>query len=1133
MAIALLQKIEGKYEILVKIREGGMGAVYKVRHRLLGDVRVVKVMRPQFSHDASLRKRFHREAKAVTRLSHPNIAQLYDFTLDDEGTAYIVMEFIQGLTLDELIARRELLPVGLALEIADQALRAIGHIHKKGVIHRDISPDNLMLARDVDGRPVVKLIDLGLAKVVGGTGQLTASGIFLGKFRYASPEQFGYRSDAPIGPYSDLYSFGLVLYELLTGRYPILGRSPSSLIAGHLFRSPLDFADTDPEGRIPGDLRQVVVKALGKDYRQRFASAESFAAALAPIRQRYELSTPEIRRILDLTREEHRPRRRPASTAHESTQSRFDRHFSSEPTPLPSGVGEESEALEPTRVMSRPAPAPPLGPQAPESTIDEEPSPPDDQLGEAIGQLETLIADGEFATARQELAKALESWGERPELLELGERIEEIEQIARRPEVRGLLREARREAGRENFPAALEALGKAAELAPGDEQVQTLLEETQRAARQHQAERTRRQVIRQRLREIEQLLDAGQLDEAAAALRQASATYGKSFPALEARLADERRRHERSLRLDATLREAKKLRAAGRAPEALAKAREAMKLDPVNKRIQLLVFELEEELAADRRAAQRDQARLAAEAEIRELVERGEFEEASRRLPGALEVAGPTLVLRALQDELRQGLAPKKPESKARARRRQADELVTRARSLAQTEEFAEARDRLAAALDICPDHPEALVLMASVETCHQLKSEEVEITAGVDRSVTEIRRRLDEGEIDRALRGLEQATRRFGDHRELRELRYEAVEAQLDDQARTQALAAIAASVPASTPGTEAAPETPDAAVERSFDEISLHLKTQTIRPEAMADLSFDAAAPSSAPARDETASEAGEPPWDSPLKTQVLRSQAGPSPPSPLAPSRPRPSLDLSHRGMLIIAAAVMVVFTLLGLYLPKLVRSGDELSGDDPQIRDVGALPGSVPVAIDANPWAEITRLVDQDGQEHAPYPSKYTPVELKLLPGTYRMTVLCPATQKAEVINLRIPLPGPISPVTCQKIDGKQYFRNIASPPDGELPPSLVEEAEAFLSGEYYKTIDRAQQATLTRQKARAHAYLLLAAAHYADYLLDGERAQDVEALAADSVRACRRADRSVEPDEAFFSPRFREFFAATR
>ena len=187
-----LQHIEGKYEILEKIREGGMGAIYKVRHRLLDEIRVIKLMRQQLVEDEELKTRFLREARLAIKLRHPNIAQLYDFTVDDDGTAFIVMEFIDGMTLEDLLAFHGPPPLGLALEIAQQSLKALGYLHSKGFIHRDISPDNLMLTEDTDGQPLVKLIDLGIAKTLEIGGEhLTQTGTFLGKIRYASPEQFG------------------------------------------------------------------------------------------------------------------------------------------------------------------------------------------------------------------------------------------------------------------------------------------------------------------------------------------------------------------------------------------------------------------------------------------------------------------------------------------------------------------------------------------------------------------------------------------------------------------------------------------------------------------------------------------------------------------------------------------------------------------------------------------------------------------------------------------------------------------------------------------------------------------------------------------------------------------------------
>jgi serine/threonine protein kinase len=167
--VALLERhLEGKYEILDKIKEGGMGAVYKVRHRFLDEIRVIKVIRPALQQSQELADRFLREARMAILLRHPSIAVLHDFAVSDDGQAFIVMEYIAGLTLEEVLISGGPPPLGLALEVASQALRAMGYLHRHGLVHRDVAPDNLMLTRGVDGEPLVKLIDLGIAKVLAG-----------------------------------------------------------------------------------------------------------------------------------------------------------------------------------------------------------------------------------------------------------------------------------------------------------------------------------------------------------------------------------------------------------------------------------------------------------------------------------------------------------------------------------------------------------------------------------------------------------------------------------------------------------------------------------------------------------------------------------------------------------------------------------------------------------------------------------------------------------------------------------------------------------------------------------------------------------------------------------------------------
>ncbi|MEA2695023.1 MAG: hypothetical protein QOJ16_4410 [Acidobacteriota bacterium] len=335
----LNEQIEGKYEILGKIREGGMGAVYKVRHRLLEEVRVVKVVRPLSDgkkSDAALR--FLHEAKVAIRLRHPNVAVLHDFAVDDQGTAFIVMEYIDGWSLLEVLQGYGPPPLSLTLEIARQALRALAYLHRQQIVHRDISPDNLMLTRDGEGQPLVKLIDLGIAKAVGASGGLTTTGVFLGKPRYASPEQFEGRG---IGPQSDLYSFAVVLYELLTGRCPVHGQDAPSFMAGHMLRPPMDFDEVDPRGTVPADLRAMILQALAKKPQERMPGAEELVRSIAQVQARYPLARSDFDAVLDvLLPLGSDPGGRKAEPPAGSTQVRLDWEFGAVQTPPPANRGE-------------------------------------------------------------------------------------------------------------------------------------------------------------------------------------------------------------------------------------------------------------------------------------------------------------------------------------------------------------------------------------------------------------------------------------------------------------------------------------------------------------------------------------------------------------------------------------------------------------------------------------------------------------------------------------------------------------------------------------------------------------------------------------------------------------------------
>jgi TonB family protein len=336
--LALLdEQIDGKYEILAKLREGGMGAIYKVRHRLLDEVRVVKVIRAQVERSSDSSDRFLREAQAAIKLRHPNIAVLFDFAVAPDGQAFIVMEFIAGWNLQELLLGYGPPPLGLTLEIARQSLKALGYLHRQRIVHRDVSPDNLMVTRDVDGGLLVKLIDLGIAKNLEGAGGLTTTGVFLGKPRYGSPERF---TGEGWDQRSDLYSFGVVLYELLTGRAPITGNDAASQMAGHLFRPPLPFAETDPAERVPPDVRAIVLRALAKRAEERYASAEELGAALAAVQERCPPDRGDLEAVWTVL-EPIDPRFGGAANPLGSTQFRLDQEFGLQQTPTRLVPGDE------------------------------------------------------------------------------------------------------------------------------------------------------------------------------------------------------------------------------------------------------------------------------------------------------------------------------------------------------------------------------------------------------------------------------------------------------------------------------------------------------------------------------------------------------------------------------------------------------------------------------------------------------------------------------------------------------------------------------------------------------------------------------------------------------------------------
>lgn len=279
---------DGKYEILQRLGSGGMGDIYLVRHLHLDQKRVIKILRQELASSEAAQKRFQREARLATAIKHPNVAILYDYASLEDASFYMVWEHIEGNDVGFWLERYGPFPLHAALQLAIQTLRGLGEIHAAGVIHRDISPDNLMITRGNQNQYLVKIIDLGLAKALepDPNFDLTQAGTFMGKLRYCSPEQAGLAtSGEPLDLRTDIYSFGMVLYEMICGLPPFAGGDSPGFIFKRLSEEPLPLSGRNPAIQVPADLDQVVLRALARDREQRFASAAELIRALAPIEE--------------------------------------------------------------------------------------------------------------------------------------------------------------------------------------------------------------------------------------------------------------------------------------------------------------------------------------------------------------------------------------------------------------------------------------------------------------------------------------------------------------------------------------------------------------------------------------------------------------------------------------------------------------------------------------------------------------------------------------------------------------------------------------------------------------------------------------------------------------------------------
>jgi beta-lactam-binding protein with PASTA domain/tRNA A-37 threonylcarbamoyl transferase component Bud32 len=257
---------DGRYRILRKLGSGGMANVYLAEDEDLGRRVAIKILNDRYANDELFVERFRREAKSAAGLSHPNIVSIYDRG-EAEGTYYIAMEVIEGRSLKELILARGPLPMGQAIAYTLEMLEALRFAHRHGIIHRDIKPHNILIGERL------KVTDFGIARA--GASQMTEAGSIMGTAQYLSPEQ---ARGAPVTASSDLYSIGIVLYEMLTGKVPFSGDSAIEIAMKHLNELPKPPSKIRPE--IPEELDQVVLRSLLKAPEDRYQTAEEFAEDL-------------------------------------------------------------------------------------------------------------------------------------------------------------------------------------------------------------------------------------------------------------------------------------------------------------------------------------------------------------------------------------------------------------------------------------------------------------------------------------------------------------------------------------------------------------------------------------------------------------------------------------------------------------------------------------------------------------------------------------------------------------------------------------------------------------------------------------------------------------------------------------
>jgi len=288
----LASELPQQYELFSKVSEGGMGAIYKARNRYTKAFSAIKVLRAEANVDEIALQRFIVEAKSASLLNHPNICRVNDFGLTATNTPYLVMDWIDGISLGQKIQRDSRIVPAQTINIFKQVAAALEHAHQNKVVHRDLKPENIMLTRTVDGATIAHLVDFGIAKVLDDTDLtplgLTQTGVVIGTPLYMSPEQ---AQGGEIDGRTDIYCFGCVMYFVLSGKPPFLGPNFIATINKHLTQAPPEFA---PNLKISDALRLIVFRCMEKSPADRYQTVAALSADLRNLSLGQNIDAPKL-----------------------------------------------------------------------------------------------------------------------------------------------------------------------------------------------------------------------------------------------------------------------------------------------------------------------------------------------------------------------------------------------------------------------------------------------------------------------------------------------------------------------------------------------------------------------------------------------------------------------------------------------------------------------------------------------------------------------------------------------------------------------------------------------------------------------------------------------------------------------